>query len=62
MRCKNCESLREHNRYLQTLVDKLLMAQGINSVHPSPLSEKITDLIKEETVETFASTQDEYGS
>jgi hypothetical protein len=45
------------------LVDKLLIAGGINPVNAQSINmtDKINDLMKEESLETFASTQEEYG-
>lgn len=40
-KCKECEGLKRENEYLKTLVDKLLMSQGVQPV--SPQSETLLD-------------------
>ena len=58
--CKTCKKLEEENKYLRTLVDRLLVRVGTMPVetHPS-IGEKISrDLLEEENtsghqVETF---------
>ena len=48
-RCKTCEALREQNKYLQGIIDRLLIKNGVTPI-VSPQEEEIE---KEETQEKY---------
>lgn len=46
-KCKNCETLERHNRYLQKIVEQLLAKQGVALKQPQPEPQEIEEEPKE---------------
>ncbi len=51
-KCKNCDTLERHNRYLQKIVEKLLAKQGVEL---KPVPEDKIEEIEEEPKEVYGS-------